>query len=153
MKTITAMISLVLLAACQSEPKLQEDVRYLQLATVVDVHEFTETARKQAQANAPRDSKVGVGIGVGVGRISGGGSFGGVTLGMGTAVDGRRDSDEMPQVAKGANRYTVKPLASDERIELMSYGRYKVGDCVRLFSGHPTAFPRILEPMPAESCK
>ena len=48
MKTIVAATVLSLLAACRSTPKLENDARYLRLATVVDVHEFTEIERKQA---------------------------------------------------------------------------------------------------------
>ncbi len=150
MKTIIAAILLALLAACQSTPKLEEDARYVRLATVVDIHEFTETERKQAQANSPHDSRTGVGFSVGVGSGSGG-SFGGVMLGMGSTVGGRRD--ELPQIAHGANRYTVQPLGSTERIEVMSYGRYKVGDCVKVLAGHPTEFPRFFELKPGELCE
>ncbi|MDE2309851.1 MAG: hypothetical protein KGL01_03360 [Betaproteobacteria bacterium] len=46
MKTVVAAILLALLAACKSAPKLEEDARYVRLATVVDMHEFTETERK-----------------------------------------------------------------------------------------------------------
>jgi hypothetical protein len=44
---------LVLLAACQSTPRLEDDARYVKLARVVDVHEFTELERKQAAGNRP----------------------------------------------------------------------------------------------------
>src|ERR1019366_8476399 len=104
MKKFFAATSLVLLAACQSAPKLENDARYVRLAIVVDKHEFTEVERKQAQANRPGDSGVGVGVGTG-------GGFGGVMLGMGSTMGDRRDSrDEPPQVAYGANRFTVQPL-------------------------------------------
>jgi hypothetical protein len=151
MKKFFAAISLVLLAACQSAPKLEDDVRYVRLARVVDEHEFTEVERKQAEANMPRDTHVGVGLSVGVGS---GGSFGGVMLGMGSRMGDRRNSrDGSPQVANGANRFTVQPLNSDERIELMSYGSYKVGDCVKVLVGHPTEFPRFFELKPGERCE
>ena len=151
MKKFFAATSLVLLAACQSAPKLENDARYVRLAIVVDKHEFTEVERKQAQANRPGDSGVEVGLSVGVGS---GGSFGGVMLGMGSTMGDRRDSrDEPPQVAHGANRFTVQPLNSDERIEVMSYGRYHVGDCVKVLVGHPTEFPRFFELKPGEHCE
>lgn len=153
MKTIIAATLLALLAACQSTPRLEEDARYVRFATVVDIHEFTETERKQAQANMPRDSRVGVGVSVGVGS-GGGGGFGGVMLGIGSSLDGRRDSrDGLPQIANGANRYTVQPQGSTERIEVMSYGRYKLGDCVKVLAGHPTEFPRFFDLKPGEFCK
>jgi hypothetical protein len=151
MKKIFAATSLVLLAACQSTPKLEDDARYVRLARVVGEHEFTELERKQAEANRPGDTHVGVGLSVGVGS---GGSFGGVMLGMGSGTGDRRDSrNEPPQVANGANRFTVQPLNSDERIEVMSYGSYKAGDCVKVLVGHPTAFPRFFELKPGERCE
>jgi hypothetical protein len=151
MKKYFAVSMLVLLAACQSTPSLEDDARYVKLARVVDVHEFTELERKQAAASTPSDTRVGVGVGIGVGSA---GSFGGIMLGMGTGVGERRDSrDEPPQVARGANRYTVQPLNSKERIEVMSYGRFKVGDCVKVLAGHPTEYPRFFKLKPGESCE
>jgi hypothetical protein len=150
MRRLFAACMLILLAACQSTPKLEDDVRYVRLARVVDVHEFTDLERKQAEAARPGDSSVGVGVGFGVG---GGGSFGGVMIGMGSSPGGRRDSHEPPQVAYGANRFTVQPMNSDERIEVMSYGKYKVGDCVKVLAGHPTEFPRFFELKQGEHCK
>jgi hypothetical protein len=150
MKKIFAATLLVMLAACQSAPGLEEDARYVRLARVVDEHEFTELERKQAEANRPCDTHVGVGLSVGVGS---GGSFGGVMLGMGSALGDRRDSrEEPPQIAHGANRFTVQPLNSDQRIEVMSYGSYKVGDCVKVLVGHPTEFPRFFDLKPGENC-
>ncbi len=152
MKTIVAAILLALLAACKSAPRLEEDARYVRFATVVDIHEFTETERKQAEANMPRDSGLGGGISLGVGGGSGGGiSYGGVMVGIGSALGGQRD--ESPQIAKGANRYTVQPLGSTERIEVMSYGRYQPGDCVKVLAGHPKEFPRFFELKPGERCE
>jgi hypothetical protein len=148
MKKFLATSSLVLLVACQSTPKLEDDARYVRLARVVDEHEFTEVERKQAEANRPSDSHVGVGLSVGVGS---GGSFGGVMFGMGRGMDDRHD--EPPQIANGANRYTVQPLNSDERVEVMSYGRYKLGDCVKVLVGHPTEFPRFFELKPNDHCE
>jgi len=149
MKNFLVAISLVLLAACQSAPKLEEDARYVKLATVVDRHEFTEVERKQAAQTSP-DSHGSVGVGLGVGGGSGGGfGFGGIMFGLG----GQHDShDEPPQIARGANRYTVQPLGSTERIEVMSYGQYKVGDCVKVLAGHPTEYPRFFELKPGEHC-
>jgi hypothetical protein len=153
MKKYFAATSLMLLAACQSAPKLEDDTRYARLAKVVDKHEFTEVERKQAEAHKPSDSGVGVGMSVGVGTGTGG-SFGGVMLGIGSMLGERRDShDVSPQVALGANRFTVQPLDSKERIEVMSYGPYKVGDCVKVLVGHPTEFPRFFELKPGERCE
>lgn len=149
MKTIVAAISLALLAACQSAPKLEEDARYVRLATVVDIHEYTELERKQAQANRPSDTHVGIGFGVGTGSY---GSFSGMSLGIGTTV-GERRGKEPPHIAEGANRYTVQPLGGTERIEVMSYGHYKAGDCVKVLAGHPTEFPRFFELKPGERCE
>jgi hypothetical protein len=151
MKKFFIATLLVLLAACQSAPKLENDARYVRLAIVVDEHEFTEVERKQAEVNRPGDSGVGVGMSVGVDT---GGGFGGVMLGMGSMLGDRRASrNEPPQVANGANRFTVQPLGSKERIEVMSYGRYKVGDCVKVLVGHPTEFPRFFELKPGEHCE
>ena len=148
-KTIIAAILLALLAACQSTPRLEDDARYVRLATVVDIHEFTEIERKQAQANRPSDTHVGVGIGIGTGS---GGSFGGLSLGIGSTVGDRRNS-QPPHIADGANRITVQPLGSTERIEVMSYGHHKMGDCVKVLAGHPTEFPRFFALKPGESCE
>lgn len=148
MKKFLGAASLVLLAACQSTPKLEDDARYVRLARVVDEHEFTEVERKQAEANRPSDSHAGVGLSVGVGS---GGSFGGVMFGMGSGMGDRHD--EQPKIANGANRYTVQPLNSDERVEVMSYGRYKPGDCVKVLVGHPAEFPRFFELKPNEHCE
>ena len=71
-------------------------------------------------------------------------------LGMGTHPD---RNDEPPQVAQGAIRYTAQPLGSGERIEVMSYGQYKVGDCVKVLAGHPTEYPRFFELKSDERCK
>ena len=150
MKKYIAALALVLLSACQSTPKLEDDVRYTKLATVVDRHEFSELERTQAQANRPGDSNVGVGVGIGVGSGVGSFGFGGMMIGMGGHPDRR---DEPPQVAKGAIRYTAQPLGTEERIEVMSYGQYKVGDCVKVLAGHPTEYPRFFELKPDEHCK
>jgi hypothetical protein len=150
MKILFVLASLVLLAACQNTPKLEDDARYARLAIVVDRHEFTEIERKQAEANRPGDTHVGVGMSVGVGS---GGNFGGMMLGIGSMFGGHDSQNELPQVANGANRFTVQPLNSSERFEVMSYGPYKVGDCVKVLVGHPTEFPRFLELKPGERCE
>jgi len=148
MNKYIAATLLMILAACQSTPKLEDDTRYVRLARVVGEHEYTELERKQAEASMPGDTRVGVGLGFGVGS---GGSFGGLMLGMGSGTADR--SNEPPQIAKGANRFTVQPLDSKDRIEVMSYGKYKVGDCVKVLVGHPTAFPRFFDLKPGERCK
>lgn len=148
-KAIITALSLALLAACQSTPRLEDDARYVRLATVMDIHEFTETERKQAQANRPGDTRVGVGIGIGTGS---GGSFGGLSLGIGSTLGDRRDS-QPPHIADGANRITVQPLGSTERIEVMSYGHHKMGDCVKVLAGHPSEYPRFFALKPGERCE
>jgi hypothetical protein len=152
MKRIIAAIALVLLAACQSAPKLEEDARYVKLATVVDRHDFTDVERKQAAAHTNPDTHTSVGVGLSVGGGSGGFGFGfgGIMMGLG---DQHTSRDEPPQIAQGANRYTVQPLRSTERIEVMSYGQYKVGDCVKVLAGHPTEYPRFFELKPGEHCE
>jgi hypothetical protein len=152
MKRIFAATVLVLLAACQSAPKLEEDARYVKLATVVDRHDFADVERKQAAAHTNPDTHTSVGVGLSVGGGSGGFGFGfgGIMLGLG---DQHTSRDEPPQIAQGANRYTVQPLHSTERIEVMSYGQYKVGDCVKVLAGHPSEYPRFFELKPGEHCE
>jgi len=153
MKSVITAIALMLLAACQSAPKLEEDARYVKLATVMDRHDFTDVERKQAAAHTPPESHGSISVGLGVGGGSGSGfgfGFGGLMLGMG---DHHAKRDEPPQIAQGANRYTVQPLGSTERIEVMSYGQYKVGDCVKVLAGHPTEYPRFFELKPSEHCE
>lgn len=148
-KTIIATITLMLLAACQSTSRLEEDARYVRLATIIDIHEFTDIERKQAQANRPNEGKTGVGVGVGLGTGTFG-SFGGISLSIGHTLSSR---EIPPQVADGANRFTVQPLGTAEHIEVMSYGHYKKGDCVKVLVGHPTRFPRFFELKPGERCE
>jgi hypothetical protein len=153
MKRMIAAIALILLAACQSTPKLEEDARYVKLATVVDRHDFTDVERKQAAAHTDPDTHGSIGVGLSVGGGGGGGfgfGFGGLMFGMG---DNHTKRDQPPQVAQGANRFTVQPLGSTERIEVMSYGQYKVGDCVKVLAGHPTEYPRFFELKPGEHCQ
>lgn len=149
MNKFIAVLVLALLAACQSTPKLEEDTRYVKLAQVVDVHEYTDVEREQAKASSTHGS-VSVGVGVGIGS----GSFSGGMFGIGGMLGDHHDSrDEPPQVARGANRYTVQPLGSKERIEVMSYTRYKVGDCVKVLAGHPSEYPRFFELKAGERCE
>lgn len=144
---------LVLLAACQSTSRLENDTRYVRLARVVEVHEFTEAERKEAKLQMPRDSSVGVGVGVSIGVGSGGG-FGGLMLGTGGMYGGGRDrSREPPQVAYGANRFTVQPLHTSERLEVLSYRKYKVGDCVKVLYGHPSEYARLFDLRSGEHCE
>lgn len=149
MKTMIAAILIALLAACQSTPRPEEDARYVRLATIVDVHEFTEIERKQAQASRPSDGSTGVGVSVGVGTGTYG-SFRGMSVGIGHTIGSR---DLPPQIADGANRYTVQPLGLSEHIEVMSYEHLKKGDCVKVLAGHPTEFPRFLAMKPGERCE
>lgn len=149
MDRIIAAMGLALLAACQSTPGLEEDARYVKLAQVVDVHEYTDAERQQAKAGSSRGS-VSIGIGVGIGS----GSFSGGMFGFGGMMENRHDDrDEPPQVARGANRYTVQPLGSKERIEVMSYEHHKVGDCVKVLAGHPSEYPRFFELKAGERCE
>ncbi len=146
MKKLFAIAPLVLLAACQSTPRLEDDTRYTRLARVVDVYVYSEAERKEAAKSEPRSSGVGMGVGIGFGT---GGGFGGIMLGGGTSG---RNGDQ-PRVSKGANRYTVQPLNSGDRIEVNSYGKYKAGDCVKLFSGHPDEYARLFDLKQGESCQ
>ncbi|HEY0666396.1 MAG TPA: hypothetical protein VGD24_10045 [Gallionella sp.] len=145
MKTITVVIALALLAACQLTPRLADDPRYVRMATVVEIHEFTDLERKQDRASRTGVS-VGVGINVGVGT-----GFGGMMLGMGSRVDEPRDR-EPPQIGRGANRITVQVVGSGERIEVMSYKKHKIGDCVKVLTGHPSEYPRFFTPSSNENC-
>lgn len=151
MKKMIALLALALLGACQSTPRLEEDTRYVKLAHVVDVHEFTELERKQAEASRPSTSRVGVSVGIGMGS---GGGFGGVMMGMGNVLGDHSDSDDkQPQIAHGAIRYTVQLLENKERIEVMSYTRYKMGDCVKVLAGHPSEYPRFFDLKASERCE
>ena len=152
MKKIVAVTVLALLAACQSTPNLEDDARYIKYAKVLDVHVFTEAERKEAAKTAPRSSDSGVGMGIGIGIGSGGIGFGGIALGAGTSLGGGRSRNVSPQIADGANRFTVQPLNTKERIEVMSYGKFQVGDCVKLMSGHPTEYARLFDLKPGERC-
>lgn len=147
MKKYFALAALMLLAACQSAPRLEDDTRYVRLAKVVDVHVFSDAERKEAAKSAPRSGNSGVGFGIGFGT-----GFGGVMLGAGTSLGGGNSRDLPPQVSAGANRYTVQPLQTGERIEVLSYKLYKVGDCVKVLSGHPSEFARLYDPKAGEHC-
>lgn len=150
MKTGVALVALIMLAACQSGPKLEDDTRYVRLAKVVDVHVYTEAERKDAKLKRPSDTRIGMGVSVGAGS---GGGFGGMMIGAGTLLgDSHHDKYESPQIAEGANRYTVEPLGKTERIEVMSYGNYKLGDCVKVLMHHPSEYSRLFDLKPGESC-
>jgi hypothetical protein len=150
MKKLLILMLLTVLAACQSAPKLEEDPRYAKLAIVINKHEFTEVERTQAKANTPSDSGVSVGIGLGIGSGSFSGGFGGMMMGMGSHD---HPSDDQPQIAKGAVRYTVQPVGTQERIEVMSYEQHTIGDCVKVLAGHPSEYPRFFELKDGEQCK
>ena len=125
------------------------DPRYAKLATIAVKHEFTEVERKQARANTPSDSGLSMGLGFGIGSGGFGGGFGGMMMGMGNREHPR---DDQPQIAKGAIRYTVQPVDTQERVEVMSYEQYKVGDCVKVLAGHPSEYPRFFALKPNEGC-
>jgi hypothetical protein len=144
-----SLLALSLLAACQTAPKLEDDARYTRLARVVDVHVYSDAERREAAKTEPRGGNTSVGVGVGFG-LGGGGSFGGIMLGAPVGGGSRREVP--PLVSQGANRYTVQPLGSNEKREVNSYGKYKVGDCVKLFSGHPSEYDRLFDLKPGESC-
>ncbi len=146
-KALLSTTLLLLLAGCQSNPALEDDTRYTKLARVVEVHVYTAAERREARLQR-RDSAVNFGLGIGVGGY---GSFGYGGLMFGT---GNRNSPraEGPQIAEGANRYTVEPLEKAERIEVLSYGKYQVGDCVKLMAGHPSAYARLFDLKPGERC-
>lgn len=146
---ILLLLLLTFLTACQSSPKLEEDPRYSKLATIAVKHEFTEVERKQARANTPSDSGLSMGLGFGIGSGGFGGGFGGMMMGMGNREHPR---DDQPQIAKGAIRYTVQPVDTQERVEVMSYEQYKVGDCVKVLAGHPSEYPRFFALKPNEGC-
>jgi hypothetical protein len=150
MKRLLLLVPLALLAACQSAPKYEDDARYTRLAHVLEVHVYSDSERQEAAKTAPRTSHTGVGMGVGVGMGSGGVSFGGISFGIGTTVGD--DREVPPQIARGANRFTVQPVGTDQQIEVISYGKFQKGDCVRLFSGHPNAYARLFDLKPGESC-
>jgi hypothetical protein len=153
MKNCSAFILLALLAACQSTPRLEDDARYVKLAKVVDVHVFTEAERKEARSRLPSDSRVSIGVGIGVGTGIHSGGYGGFMIGAGGLLDDDyRDRKKQPQVAYGANRFTVETVGSAERFEVLSYGKFKVGDCVKVLMGHPTEYARLFSLKPGEHC-
>ncbi len=150
MKKLFAIAPIALLAACQSSPKFEDDTRYTRLARVMDVHVYSDAERKEAAKSAPRMNNSGTSVGMGIGFGSGGGM--GLMFGVGTGVGGR-SRDLPPQVAQGANRYTVQPLNTTDRIEVNSYEKFQAGDCVKLFSGHPDEYARLFSLKPGEHCE
>jgi hypothetical protein len=154
LKHVVLILVAALLAACQTTPNLESETKYIRLARVVDVHVYTDEERREAARTERREShtRVGLGVGFGFGIGSGGGGFGGVSIGMPIDVEGSRSRDLPPLVSRGANRYTVQPLGSQARLEINSYGKFKVGECVKLFSGHPTEYDRLFPMKPGESC-
>jgi hypothetical protein len=147
-KTIIPITFLLMLAGCQSNPALEDDTRYTKLARVVEVHVYTDAERREAKLQR-RDSSVGFGLSLGVGTYGSFG-YGGLMFGSGNRLNS--PSTVGPQVADGANRYAVEPLEKAERIEVLSYGKYQVGDCVKLMSGHPSAYARLFDLKPGERC-
>lgn len=147
MKIYLPLLAVLLLTACQSAPRLEDDPRYAKLATVVHKREFSALERDQAResANQPR-IHFGIGFGMGMGSHD---SFGGMMMGMNNHDN---PEDEQPQIAKGAIRYTVQPLRSKENIEVLSYEQYKAGDCVKVLTSPPAEFPRLLELKAGERC-
>lgn len=150
MLKFVAATAMVLLAGCQSTP-LEDDVRYIKFARVAEVHVFTDAERKEAAKTEPRYNHSGVSMGIGLGYGTGGG-FGGIGLGYGTSLSDGRSRHIPPLISRGANRFTVQPLNSEDRIEVLSYGKFQVGDCIKLFSGHPTEYARLFELKPGEHC-
>ena len=146
MKKHISTLVLILLAACQTPHRLEKDTRYIKLATVTDKYEFSDIERQQAEAIAPPDSDTDDDLANNVGPTG----YGGIMLGLG---DHHVIKESPPQINKGANRYTVQPLNSEARIEVMSYWQYKVGDCVKVLAGHPSAYPRFFVLKPDERCK
>ena len=154
MKNWIAVLSLVLLAACQSGPGLEDDARYVHLAKVVDIHVFTEAERKEARSRMPSESRVRIGVGIGVGTGVHSGSYSGFMIGAGGLLDDDYpDRKKPPQIAYGANRFTVETQERAERFEVLSYGKYKIGDCVKVLMGHPTEYARLFDLKPGEHCK
>lgn len=149
MKKLSLAVMAALLAACQNNPPLQNDARYIRMARVVAVHVYSEDERREAAKAPPRarasSPEVSVGIGFGT-------SFGGLGVGVGGIISPVNKREMPPQPALGADRYTVEPLGSKEKLEVESYGKYKVGDCVKLFSGHPTEYARLFDLQPGETC-
>lgn len=153
MKKWVLVASLVLLSACQSTPRLEDDARYVRLARVVDVHVFTEAERKEAKLRMPGDSRVSIGVGIGVGTGGFNSGYDGWIFGGGLFGDGYHDRKEPPQIAYGANRFTVETDDKAERFEVLSYGKYRIGDCVKVLMGHPTEYARLFDLRPGEHCK
>lgn len=144
MKKYTATLAFILLAGCQNPHQLEKDTRYIILATVTDKYEFSEIERQQAAASTSADSNADTDLANNVGPAG----YGGIMLGLGD----HHDIGESPLISNGANRYTVQPLNSEERIVVMSRRQYQVGDCVKVLAGHPSAYPRFFALKPDERC-
>lgn len=145
MKKFIAALALLLLAGCQTPHRLEKDTSYIILATVTDKYEFSETERQQAGATTPADSNADDDLADNIGPAG----YGGIMLGLGDHHD---ISESPPQISTGANRYTVRPLNSEERIVVMSRRQYQVGDCVKVLAGHTSAHPRFFALKPNEGC-
>ena len=151
MKKLSLALVLALLAACQNNPPLQDEAHYMRYARVVAVHVYTDAERREAAASAPHVNRNEPRVTFG---LSFGTNIGGIGLNFGGLFTPQnRPRDIPPQPAWGADRYTVEPLGSHDRLEVESYGKYKVGDCVKLFSGAPKDYARLYDLQPGETCK
>lgn len=154
LRKIPLIMATAMVAACQTTPNLEDETQYIRLARVVGVHVYTDEERRQAARveRSESHSRVGLGIGFGFGIGSGGGGFGGVSIGVPITVEGDGGRETPPRVSQGANRYTVQPLHTLRTLEVNSYGKFEMGQCVKLFSGSPTNYDRLFPLKPGESC-
>jgi hypothetical protein len=118
----------------------------------VDVHVFTDTERKEARLRRPSRSRVTIGIGIGIGTGGFNSGYDGWLFGGGLFGNDYEYRKEAPRIDKGANRFTVETVDKAERIEVLSYGKFKVGDCVKVLTGHPTEYARLYKLKPDEHC-
>lgn len=154
LKKIPLVMAVVLLGACQTTPSLENDTRHIRLARVIDVHVYTDAERRDAAHAERRESRtsVGLGVGFGFGIGSGGGGFGGISIGVPITVEDSGGGKVPPLVSRGANRYTVQPLHTLTTLEVNSYGKFRIGQCVKLYSGDPDEYDRLFPLKPGESC-
>jgi hypothetical protein len=152
LKKLIAIALLAILAACHGGPALEDDARYVKLAKVVDVHVYTDAERKAARASDGSRSRVHIGIGIGIGTGGFDDGYDGWIFGGGGMFGDDYYRREPPRVEYGANRYTVETVGKGERIEVLSYAKYKVGDCVKVLTGHPTEYARLFSTKPGEHC-